>query len=56
MENRGAERQPAEQLVPAQREGARRAGPRPNCQHAETEGTGDRAQAESLRNLPRESG
>ena len=53
VENRGAECRPAEKLVRAQRESTRRAGPRPNGQHAEREASGDRAETQGLRNLPR---
>ncbi len=53
MENRGGECQPAEKLVTAHREGTGGAGPRPNRQYAEDEATGDRAEAQRLRDLPR---
>ena len=52
VENRGAERQPAEQLVHAHREGTGGASPRPNGQHAEQEASSDRAEPHGLRNLP----
>lgn len=53
MENRGGECQPAEKLVTAHREGTSGAGPRPNRQYAEDEATGDRAETQRLRDLPR---
>ena len=56
VEKRGGERQPAEKLVTAQLESAGGAGARPDCQHAQDETSGNRAQAQSLRDLPRHSG
>ena len=53
VQNRGGECQPAEKLVTAHRESTGSAGPRPNRQHAEDEATGDRAETQGLRDLPR---
>ena len=52
VENRGAECQPAQKLVTAQREGMGGAGPWPNRQHAQHEASGNRAETRGLRHLP----
>jgi hypothetical protein len=53
VKNRSGERQPAEKLVTAHREGTGGTGPWPDRQHAEDEAGGDRADTQDLRNLPR---
>ena len=53
VKNRSVERQPAEKLVTAHREGIGGTGPWPDRKHAKDEAGGDRAGTQGLRNLPR---
>ena len=56
MDSGGSERQPPEKLVTAQLKSPGGTGPWPECEHAEAEAGGYRAQTEGLCDLPRHGG